>query len=178
MRKLKRTVVIVISGKAEAGKTTSALHLMTLLPGFEVKKFMMAWKVKDIAKQMRWDGEKDKKGRRLLQQIGRIGRAYNIDVWVNQAIEAIMKEQPDVAIIDDLRFPNEIDKVRRAFPETYIIRLTRKPLKLRDISETAMDRLPRNIYDLYLENSDLSDAQTNAEIEVWLNNKLVFLRGW
>ena len=141
---------------------------MTLLPEYEVKKIMMADKVKEVAKQIGWDWEKDARGRKLLQQVGNIGRQYYIDTWVNQAISEIQKSHPDIAIIDDLRFPNEIDKLRKAFPDTYIIRLTRNTHDMNDISETAMDGLPLGVYDLIVENENLTIEETNADIDLWM----------
>lgn len=176
MRKLKETTVFAFSGRAGSGKTTSALHLMTLFPGFDVQKFMMAWKIKNIATQMGWNGDKDNKGRKLLQVIGRYGREYDIDTWVNQVITEIQRSKPDIAVIDDLRFPNEMTKLVDAFNEIYFIRLTRNPLNMNDISETSMDEVSHDSYDRYLVNTNLSIEQTNAEITAWLNHKFDFMQ--
>ena len=45
--------------------------------------------VKAVAKFMGWNGEKDTKGRKLLQGIGNLGREYDNDAWIELLIKGI-----------------------------------------------------------------------------------------
>ena len=68
--------IVLFSGKAGTGKTTASNYLLYLA---EKNGYLLhfATMVKDIAKRyFWWDGVKDEKGRRLLQEIGRTGRNY------------------------------------------------------------------------------------------------------
>jgi hypothetical protein len=65
--------MILISGKAENGKTTAAELLKTKLEarGNKVVITRYAYYLKDLAtRYCSWDGNKDIKGRELLQTLG------------------------------------------------------------------------------------------------------------
>jgi len=110
-----RTVIILVSGKAGVGKTTFANFVMKHLPP-DVKKYSakgaFATVVKQVAKMMGWNGQKDDNGRKLLQNVGNVGREYNSDTWVGTLINFLMEVNIiplDLIIIDDWRFPNELN---------------------------------------------------------------------
>lgn len=95
---------------------------------------------------MGWNGKKDEKGRTLLQVIGQAGRDYNINTWVNMCIGEINYCNPDVVIIDDCRFQNEIARIKEEFSNVKTIRVNRPNFKsdltkeqLQDESETELD---------------------------------------
>jgi hypothetical protein len=68
----------------------------------------MAKPLKDIAIQMGWDGKKDKRGRRLLQNLGtECGRHYNPNMWTDKWLEHYRNRTTSVVICDDVRFFNE-----------------------------------------------------------------------
>jgi hypothetical protein len=60
---------------------------------------------------MGWDGEKDDKGRKLLQNVGAVARTYNQDCWVIKAQQKIEKVYDSYVnpmyVFDDWRFTNE-----------------------------------------------------------------------
>jgi hypothetical protein len=76
--------------------------------------------------------------RELLQYFGtNIMRRMHKDVWVNHTINKIKSEKTELAVIADVRFPNEVDSILEVGGE--IIRLNRKPLTDNHESETALD---------------------------------------
>ena len=113
MTVVKKTLCVLLSGKAGVGKTTSAKYLKDYLEtkyNLKGRIISIAGGVKQSAKECYgWDGVKDSRGRKLLQSVGRIGREYNEDVWIKKAYEEMTSsEYPyDFIIIDDWRFPNE-----------------------------------------------------------------------
>lgn len=110
--------VILISGKAEAGKTTTARILKGMLEGRGKKVACIPYGqyVKDTAKMIwGWDGQKDKKGRELLQWWGTdIVRAQDPSFWVDSVIRLakVVDKHVDYLIVDDCRFLNEIEAWR------------------------------------------------------------------
>ena len=110
--------VILISGKAEAGKTTTANIIKTFLEelGKKVACIPYGQYVKDTAKLVwNWNGEKDKKGRELLQWWGTdIVRAQDPNFWVDSVVRLakVIDKYVDYLIVDDCRFINEIETWR------------------------------------------------------------------
>ena len=150
-----RVTVILVSGKAGVGKTTAANFIRDYLDK-KITEYSylshFALGVKEVAFAIGWDGKKDTKGRKLLQDIGNFGREYNKDAWVNYLInhihETIPDEMLDVLIVDDWRFPNEakyfLDRpelyttftINIQSPQREILRGTRE---WKDISETSLN---------------------------------------
>ena len=82
--------IITLSGKAGCGKNYCA-NIINKLVDEKNNEFAYADSIKDIAKSIGWNGIKDEKGRKLLQDIGRVGREYNKDTWINFTIDKIKK---------------------------------------------------------------------------------------
>lgn len=116
----KKTVVILVSGKAGSGKSTVADRLrqkLEDLEGIDTMLYGFADPIKYIAKAFAgWDGEKDEKGRRLLQKIGQIFRDYNPNIWVKHFLNQLDKKSglfpKNFAVISDWRFPNELSYLK------------------------------------------------------------------
>ena len=109
-------IIIPISGKAESGKDLTATLLKTELQkqGKRVLIINYADQLKFLCqKYFGWDGEKDIKGRELLQKIGTEKvRAKNNNYWVDNVIELVkvFEDDYDFVLIPDTRFPNEIER--------------------------------------------------------------------
>lgn len=101
--------LIGLAGYAKAGKDTCADALVS--NGFS--RIAFADPLKDIARAIGWDGNKDDIGRQLLQDLGVSLRDFiSTSVWVERAEEAI-EEIAGPVVISDVRFPNEVAMVRR-----------------------------------------------------------------
>jgi hypothetical protein len=100
------TKTIGFTGLAGSGKTYAATWFKFRTGKNWVWSF--AAEIKAIAKTMGWDGQKDDRGRKLLQDIGSAGRAYDPWMWVSK----MPTDQP--IIIDDVRFLNEAEAIKDA----------------------------------------------------------------
>lgn len=111
----RKTTIVLISGLAGSGKTTLANLLKEQLDAIKdlrVVRMSFASPIKFIAKlAFGWDGEKDERGRKLLQHLGEVGRDYNIDNWCEILLKNLDNSDemfpPNFVLIDDWRFPNE-----------------------------------------------------------------------
>ncbi len=145
-----KPTIILIGGKAGCGKTTAAKILLDMCEYGAILHFASG--VKRAAEvSFGWNGEKDEKGRELLQRIGQAGRAYNENMWVDQAALYATVQEYNPYIIDDWRFPNEHQRLIELFPARRIITIKmiapdREILKglpaYNEISETALDDYP------------------------------------
>ncbi len=113
--KNKNPIVLLISGKAESGKDTFANAFKEKSEESGYKSLIIKYGdiVKFVAgKYYDWDGNKDEKGRHLLQWLGTdLGRKNNKNVWINcvKEITMALRTECDFVLIPDVRFPNEID---------------------------------------------------------------------
>lgn len=74
-----------------------------------------------------WDGNKDTKGRKLLQEVGMAGRAYDPQMWVNLARKLVYSTE--AVCWTDVRFVNEADFIRNE-RNGIIIRVVRPGMAL------------------------------------------------
>lgn len=155
---------ILIAGKMISGKSTTAQYLACRLNG-NVRSF--AGKLKDIARQMLWDGKKDERGRKLLQSLGKIGREYDVDLWAKLLVESAKYD--DITIIDDWRFPNE-KEVCEKYGNVITVRVYRDSTYqynsrelTEDESETSLSN-DANDYDFVVfNNGNLEDLYSSLE---------------
>tara|TARA_Y100000592_G_scaffold16053_1_gene23672 strand:- start:12088 stop:12921 length:834 start_codon:yes stop_codon:yes gene_type:complete len=99
--------------------------------------------------------------REFLQFFGtEICRHMYEDIWSESLIRAINSESPLIAVIDDVRFENEIKAVQDAGGK--VVRLTRKSSKDNHKSETELDSYKG--FDCVIDNTKMSINETNQEI--------------
>jgi dephospho-CoA kinase len=163
-------MIVMVSGRAGEGKTTFAMYCQDILVADHNSSSAIvpfARMVKETAFFMGWDGEKDDKGRKLLQEIGNTGREYDIDIWARHAVEFI-KQHPaefEYVFIDDWRFPNEGKYLQEHFWPTITVRVQRpkeyhtllnSPL-YNDISEISLPE-SEEYYNVIIKNDGTSQT--------------------
>lgn len=121
--------VIALCGPMFCGKSYYAQTIKNMTKGESVI-VPFAKSLKDIAKLFGWDGMKDLRGRRLLTDLGDVGRRYDpelyVKLWQKQAIHDmqlnnLVEYEPGSTriidksswyryiVTDDLRYENELD---------------------------------------------------------------------
>lgn len=100
--------IIALAGYAGTGKTTLATFAAASPSGV----ISMASPVKEIAKLLGWDGNKDDRGRRLLVDIGMAGRAFQEDMWIRRWWATAQASGYSTIYCDDIRFENEAQFIR------------------------------------------------------------------
>lgn len=158
-----RPILIGISGKIGAGKTTTSQCIKEILAemGYESEEVLFAASLKDIAAAMTGQDRylfDDRAGKelysqiwrctlgQLLQKVGEWARSMaGPDIWIRKLFD---RYDPKTCnwIISDVRYPNEADTIRDR--GGFIIRIDRDLIYRSDIigardpehaSETAMD---------------------------------------
>jgi len=144
--------VICISGSASAGKDSLANCLKEILEEQKKKTLIIHYAdyLKFLCKSyFDWDGNKDEKGRTLLQYTGTdVARARRPTVWVDvvKIFIDVFGRDYDYILIPDTRFPQEIDLCKESYDTTSI-------------------KIIRPNFD-----NGLTEAQKNHESETALNN--------
>ena len=122
--------VCCISAKARHGKDTAAEILKEYLESKGNRALIIHYAdlLKYICKQFfGWDGNKDEKGRTLLQYIGTdVVGAKNPAYWAEFIVGFLkmFENEWDYVLIPDCRYPVEVATVERAF-ETIVLRVER-----------------------------------------------------
>ena len=101
-------MLIGLSGKKQVGKDTLG-HYLEVRYGFQ--RIAFADYLKHIATKLGWDGRKDERGRKLLQDLGLVVRQYSERFWVEAAFRTMHRLQRKGYrdfVITDVRFINEV----------------------------------------------------------------------
>ena len=143
--------VLCISAKAQHGKDTAATLIKEYLEanGKRVLIIHYADLVKFVCtKFFNWDGQKDEKGRTLLQYVGTdVISSQQPSYWVDFVISILkfFENEWDYVLIPDCRYPVEVTRMSTAF-ETQILRIERPNFESsltekqkQHVSETSMD---------------------------------------
>ena len=172
--------VICISGKAQHGKDTTAAMIKECLGG-QGKKVLVTHYA-DLLKYIcrtffGWDGNKDEKGRHILQYVGTdVIRQKAPNYWVDfiAGFLEIFDSEWDYVLIPDTRFPNEVDLMKTKFGATHI-RVIRpdfvSPLTTEQQNHPSEVALDDYIPDCFLENS--GDVETLREtVNTWIKETI------
>lgn len=188
--------IIAFAGRKQSGKTTCSEFVANLFVGQllgSVKIFNFADPLKkDICINILglthdqcygsddqknelvncyWDN-KQLTAREVMQFVGTdIFRTMQNNVWASATIKKIHNEKPDLALIADCRFPNEVDAVKSV--GGYVIKLTRNPYNSTHTSETALDdsNYDNSNFDLVIDNRYLDINQQNSLVHTFLSQK-------
>lgn len=174
----RKTIVILISGKAGSGKSTVGdlvTKKISMLSPLTVFRYSFAGPLKEIAtKYVQWDGQKDEGGRKLLQELGRVGRDYNKDTWVKLMLKRIDETEDllpyNFVVVDDWRFPNELAFLQNEpMFEVVKVRVIGHQVSMpgntaSDVSENSLPEGADNLYDYVIENrSDISELDNKVD---------------
>lgn len=151
------TKVICIGGQARHGKDYTAMKIKEELEqgGYRVLVTHYADLLKHICKSFfNWNGEKDERGRHILQYVGTEGVRNQLpNFWVDfiiQMLELFNKnnENWDYILIPDTRFPNEIDRLIEAGYETMYLKVIRYDFD-NGLNEEAQSHISEHALDEY-----------------------------
>ena len=148
-------ITIVINGVGGAGKDT----LISLLEGkFKIKNVSSITPIKELAKQMGWQGEKTDKARKFLSDLKAIATEYN-----DYPTRYLLEKQQDFILSNDqimfvhIREPKEIEKfvkLSKTITKTLLIR-PRSELMQKQFGNASDDEVENYSYD-YIFNNDKS----------------------
>ena len=148
----------------DAQKNTHTWFKWEDMPGVITQKSLLS---KAGVKQLISDGvlQFHKPGkmtaREFLQFFGTdVCRKIYPEIWYARVMNDIAREGPLLAVIDDCRFPNEVDAVRQAGGK--VIYLDRQPQADQHSSECALDDYEE--FDAIIPNSNLGIHETNVAI--------------
>ena len=123
-------LIIILSGKARAGKDTTANFIKEIYKDKKVLNLQYSSYIKEYAKKIsNWDGSEETKPRELLQKLGTdiIRNKLGSDFFVEKLIQDIKVYSFffDVITISDARFKIEIDIPKSIFENVKAIRIER-----------------------------------------------------
>jgi len=196
------TKIIAFAGRKQSGKTTSAEFVLNLFNslvannlndgiakiynfadplktlcidvlGLEYRQCYGSDTDKNELVDCYWDGHQ-LSARDVMQIVGTdIFRKMKQNVWSDATIRKILKEKPDIAIIADCRFPNEVDVIKSV--NGIIIKLNRNPYNSCHSSEIALDhnQYDQSIFDLIIENQDMNITEQNKIIYDFIKSRSI-----
>ena len=118
------------------------------------------------------DTDKQMTAREVMQYVGTdVFRKIQHNVWASATIKKIPHEKPNLSIIADCRFPNEVEAIKNA--DGLVIKLNRNPYNSTHASEESLDANnynPQN-FDLVIDNGELTIGKQNEIIHDFLIDK-------
>lgn len=191
------TKIIGFAGRKQSGKTTCSQTILDFYNSLPTKHDVKIYNFADLLKNeicinilgmshnQCYGSDEDKNSitdleldgvkltaREVMQFIGTdVFRKMKRDVWANATIQKIKTESPDIAIIADCRFPNEVEVIKKA--GGHVIKLTRNPFNSDHESETALDyhKYDHTNFDFILNNNIMTIDQQNYTLVKLLTKK-------
>ena len=186
-------MIVSFAGRKQSGKTTSAEFVANLfwqhkdskiynfadplknlcidILGLEYRQCYGSDEDKNQLVNCYWDN-KQLTAREVLQIVGTdMFRKMQNHVWSNATIRQIQRENSDMAIIADCRFPNEVTAIKNV--AGIVIRLSRNPHNSDHTSEIALDpdRYDQSLFDLVIDNDNMTITEQNKVIYEFLHFK-------
>jgi len=106
-------MIIGLAGKKQTGKDTSSIYL-SKIPHLNLKHVAFATKLKQITGDLfgldffNMIGEEKELHRIKLQFVGDTMRELEPYIW----IDSLFREHPDNIVISDVRYPNEVNRIK------------------------------------------------------------------
>ena len=130
--KLTTIKIVLIAGKARAGKDTTATMLKEIYEkkGKKILNIQYSSYIKEYAKKIsNWDGSEETKPRKLLQQLGTdiIRKQIDEEFFIKKIIDDLKVYSFffDVVTISDARFKIEIDNPKKEFDNIMSLHIVR-----------------------------------------------------
>lgn len=126
-------IIIITSSGYGAGKTevSKAIHNYFR----DSREIHIATPIKQIAFKMGWNGMKDNKGRKLLQEIGDLGKTYDKKCWLKLWADEADQIGGDLIIVDDVRYMEEYAYIRKHTKDFFHIHITHRGIPSEHKSE-------------------------------------------
>lgn len=109
--------------------------------------------------------------REVMEYVGTsIFRKMYEKVWINRTVSNIKTAGTELALIADVRFPNEVEAVKTELTNSYVVNLTRRPFESDALSEISL--LPDNYdpknFTAVIDNKNMTLAEKNKVITDFL----------
>lgn len=179
--------IIGIGHKARQGKDFASKYMQHAMPSM-IKLYSFARALKEYCRDNhdtllpRWQLANQTKGvpeqkddpiygyTRILQWYGTLARETNENVWVEKVAAQIESDNPDIAIVTDVRFPNEAAFVKEKGGYTVeCIRRNADGSQYQDpgrdpyhVSETALDNYDWD-FTIMVRDGDLQSLKSKSE---------------
>lgn len=149
--------IFLISGKAKSGKDVAADIIKEKYNNDRVIELKYADLLKYYTKLItNWNGREETKPREMLQTIGdEVKNNEGQDFFVDETIKNIevLKHFAKVIVISDVRYINEIEKVKQKYDDVVTIRIVKPNFdnglteaEKNHSSETALDKYDKFDY--------------------------------
>lgn len=154
--KKKDIKLFVLSGKARSGKDYTLSVIKDYYKDKKVIGISFAYYIKDYAMRVSdWDGSEETKPRELLQSIGIELVRTHIDpkLFIRRLLEDILVFSYfyDIIVVTDARLVDEIEALKKEFPDAITIRLNR------DIENGLTENEKKHMTEVDLDNYDKFD---------------------
>lgn len=193
------TRILAFSGRKQSGKSTGAQYVESIIGNHGLNINHRTYSFADPLKQdicmnilgltyeqcygsdedkntltdLEWEGKR-LTAREAMEIIGTdIFRRLKNNVWVDATISRIQRDNLDLAIIPDCRFPNEVDTILDH--GGYVIRLDLDPFNSQSNSESALDKDKYfwSKFSCIINNSGMTIQQKNDAILRFLSDKSI-----
>lgn len=172
---------IALSGKLHSGKDTVASLLKGYFPNQFAISFATPMKqtvkamVPEVPMEYLWGPSQlrdliipglNLTSRKILTDLGKIGRLWDPDFWINRTMTMCQSalNDHDYIVITDLRFKNEMAALKKN--DYFLVRIKRAlgENESTDISEVDLDDVPESEFNFILDNTkDLENLRKEVE---------------
>ena len=151
--------IVIINGTGGSGKDTFVSFVSKYN---KVYNFSSIDKVKEIAKEVGWDGGKTEKDRKFLSDLKKLTTEYN-DMAFNSIKDAVNKfnNTDEEIMFMHIREPEEVDRAKNAFnAKTLLIKREGLDLIKSNFSDANVENYD---YDYIINNTTLEELEENAK---------------